>query len=228
VEALYSMLDRPLGAPSFSAEAAVLAFLLAFVLGQAIAWTYTRTHTGLSYSRSFTQSLVLITVVVAMVMFVIGDSIVTAFGLLGALALIRFRNVLKDTRDTVFILVALVTGMAVGTQRNGLAIGGAVGLLAVAAFLDLTAFGSVGRFDGYLTLQLAAGSSHRPDPLLQRFCKKVKRVSARRGSAEHPSEIVYEVDLRDRARGDEMVEQLLGMEGVLQASLLMRSEISEV
>src|SRR6185436_12955426 len=78
VEALYSMLDRPLGAPSFSAEAAVLAFLLAFVLGQAIAWTYTRTHTGLSYSRSFTQSLVLITVVVAMVMFVIGDSIVTA------------------------------------------------------------------------------------------------------------------------------------------------------
>ena len=88
MEALYSMLDRPLGAPSFSAEAAVLAFLLAFVLGQAIAWTYTRTHTGLSYSRSFTQSLVLITVVVAMVMFVIGDSIVTAFGLLGALVAI--------------------------------------------------------------------------------------------------------------------------------------------
>ena len=57
------------------------------------------------------------TVVVSMVMFVIGNSIITAFGLLGALALIRFRNVLKDTRDTVFVFIALVVGMAVGAQR---------------------------------------------------------------------------------------------------------------
>jgi hypothetical protein len=70
---------------------------------------------------------VLITLIVADVMFVIGNSIVTLSACMGALALIRFRNVLKDTRDTVFVLVALVTGMAVGTQRNGLAIGSTVG-----------------------------------------------------------------------------------------------------
>ena len=44
---------------------------------------------------------------------VIGNSIVTAFGLLGTLALIRFRNVLKDTRDTVFVFISLVVGLAV-------------------------------------------------------------------------------------------------------------------
>ena len=100
-----------------SIEAMLLSFLLAFVLGQVVAWGYSRTHSGLSYSRSFTQSLVIMSVVVSFVMFVIGNSIVTAFGLLGALALIRFRNVLKDTRDTVFVFISLVVGMSVGTQR---------------------------------------------------------------------------------------------------------------
>ena len=41
-------------------------------------------------------------------------SIVTAFGLLGALALVRFRNVLKDTRDTVFVLMTIVVGFLSG------------------------------------------------------------------------------------------------------------------
>ena len=99
-----------------------LSLSLAFVLGQAIAWVYQRTHSGLSYARSFTQSLVLITMVVSLVMHVIGDNIVTAFGLIGALAIIRFRNVLKDTRDTVFIFYALVLGMAIGNGQFAAAI----------------------------------------------------------------------------------------------------------
>ena len=95
-------------------ENIVVALLLAFVLGHVIGWTYLATHKVLSYSRSFTQSLVLLTMIVSIVMLVIGDNIVTAFGLLGALAIVRFRNVLKDTRDTVFVFLALVIGMAVG------------------------------------------------------------------------------------------------------------------
>jgi hypothetical protein len=149
-EFLRSLEAMPVGSDR-SIEAMLLSFLLAFVLGQVVAWTYSRTHTGLSYSRSFTQSLVIMTLVVSLVMFVIGDSIVTAFGLLGALALIRFRNVLKDTRDTVFVFISLVVGMAVGTQRYLLAITGTVVLILVVLFLDLTAFGTLGRFDGYLT-----------------------------------------------------------------------------
>ena len=105
----------------YSVQSTILTLLLAFVLGQAIAWIYAWSHSGLSYSRTYTQSLVLMTIVVSLVMMVIGNSIVTAFGLLGALALIRFRNVLKDTRDTVFVFMSLVVGMSVGTQRFQLA-----------------------------------------------------------------------------------------------------------
>jgi hypothetical protein len=103
-------------------EDVLLAILLAFVLGQLMAWVYQHTHSGLSYSKNFVQSIVLLTVVVTVAMMVIGNNIVIAFGLIGALAVIRFRNILKDTRDTAFIFMALVVGMASGTGSYHLAV----------------------------------------------------------------------------------------------------------
>jgi len=93
----------PMAGGAVSPEDMLLSLLLAFVLGQVLAWVYYATHSGLSYSRSFVQALIIITVVVAMVMGVIGTSIVVAVGLMGALAIIRFRNIIKDTRDIAFI-----------------------------------------------------------------------------------------------------------------------------
>ncbi len=208
----------------------LLSLLLAFVLGQGIAWTYVWSHSGLSYSRSFTQSLLLMTLVVTLVMSVIGNSVVTAFGLLGALALIRFRNVLKDTRDTVFIFMSLVAGMAAGTQRYLVAIVGTATLALTVFYLNYTSFGSHMRFDGYLTLRLGGPGRFGEETagLLKRFCRETQQVSSRRLGAEAETELIYRVGLRNRGRGDEFVELLRGLPGVTHASLLMRDEISEV
>ena len=214
----------------FSLEATLLALLLAFVLGQIIAWTYAWTHSGLSYSKSFTQSLVLMTIVVSLVMFVIGDSIITAFGLLGALAMIRFRNVLKDTRDTVFVFIALVIGLAVGSQRFLTAIVGTLALLLVVMYLNTTSFGTLGRFDGYLTLRLVTPSRAAGEParLLSTFCRAVKQVSTRQTGEEEGAEFVYQIGLRDRDRSGELLLELKKLDDVTHASLVLRSELSEV
>src|SRR4026209_160607 len=45
---------------------------------------------------------------------VIGDNIARAFGLVGALSIVRFRTVVEDTRDTAFVIFAVVVGMAIG------------------------------------------------------------------------------------------------------------------
>jgi uncharacterized membrane protein YhiD involved in acid resistance len=211
-----------------SVQAMLLSFLIAFVLGQVVAWTYARTHTGLSYSRSFTQSLVIMSLVVSLVMFVIGDSIVTAFGLLGALALIRFRNVLKDTRDTVFVFISLVVGMAVGTQRFLLAIMGTAVLILVVLFLDVTAFGSLGRFDGYLTLRGSRQTTGEAERVLRRFCREIKHVSTRHSGGPAGEEIVFEIGLRDRTKGEALLEEMRRLEGVDHASLMIRTEYAEV
>lgn len=214
----------------YSVEAIVLSLLLSFVLGQLIAWVYAWSHSGLSYSRSFTQSIVLMCLVTSLVMFVIGNSIITAFGLLGALALIRFRNVLKDTRDTVFVFMALVVGMAVGSQRYMAAVLGTIGMMLVVLYLDATAFGTLGSYDGYLTCRLAPTGRTRDETgrLLRRFCRAVKQVSLRQSGGEDDAEVVYQVGLRDRLRTDELIEALRAVEGVRHVSLVMRSELSEV
>jgi len=219
-----------------SLETTALALLLAFVLGQLIAWVYVKSHSGLSYSKSFTQSLVLMTVVVSLVMFVIGNSIITAFGLLGALALIRFRNVLKDTRDTVFVFISLVVGMAVGAQRFSTAIIGTLALLLVVGYLDVTSFGSLGRYDGYLTCRLSTrpGEQIEENPhlemaqLVRRFCRAVKLISTRESGEEEQAEFVYQVGLRDRTRSGELLSELRRIHGVEHASIVLRSELSEV
>lgn len=213
----------------YSFASIILSLLLSFVLGQAIAWTYAWSHSGLSYSRSFTQSLVLMTLVVSLVMFVIGNSIITAFGLLGALALIRFRNVLKDTRDTVFVFIALVIGMAVGSQRYMAAIVGTLAMALAVLYLTATSFGTLGRFDGYLTCRLAGGLDRADlSRLLHRFCAAIRQVSTRQSGEEEGTELVYQVGLRDRERGGELLDALRGLPGMRHASLVMRNELSEV
>lgn len=217
--------------PEFTLREAALALLLAFVLGQLVAWVYVRTHSGLSYSRSFTQSLVVMTMLVTMVMFVVGNSIITAFGLLGALALIRFRNVLKDTRDTVFVLLALAVGMACGTQRYSLAVFATAVVLLVMGYLDWTAFGTFGHFDGYLTLRLEPGvGSPNGDmkAVLHRHCRAVKQLASRHAGAGQPSELVFQIGLRDREGGTQLVADLREIEGLSDAALALHDQLAEI
>ena len=99
---------------------------LSIFLGLFISYVYKLTHKGVSYSQSFMLTIVFITIIVAMVMMVIGNNIARAFALVGALSIIRFRTVVKDTKDTAFIFLALASGMAAGTSSYFLAISGSI------------------------------------------------------------------------------------------------------
>jgi hypothetical protein len=65
--------------------------------------------------RQFLATLVLLSLLIALVTLVIGNNIARAFSLVGALAIVRFRTVVEDTRDTAFVIYAVVMGMAAGT-----------------------------------------------------------------------------------------------------------------
>lgn len=62
----------------------------------------------------FVGTLVLLTILIAAMTLVIGDSIARAFSVVGALAIVRFRTVVEDTRDTAFVIFAVCVGMALG------------------------------------------------------------------------------------------------------------------
>lgn len=208
-----------------SSPRALMASLLgALFLGQLVAWVYTRTHSGMSYSRTFTQSIVLLMMVSALVMYVIGDSVVTAFGLIGALAIIRFRNVLKDTRDTMFVFFSLVLGMALGSQRFAVALVGGVMLLAVTAYLHFVGFGERNRIDGHLTLSVerdsGSNSGDNTGAILRAFCRQVRRITSHDEGGR--IEYVHEIRLRDPRRGSEMVDALRATPSVSDVVLSLR------
>ena len=98
-------------------ETVIFIMVMSFVVGQTIGWIYMWTHKVLSYSQTFVASLVVLPAIVALMMSLISGSLYVAFGLLAVFAVVRFRNVLKDTRDTIYILWSIVEGMSVGTQR---------------------------------------------------------------------------------------------------------------
>jgi len=225
---LFHFLDFSAGGPGL--ETAFLSLLLAFVLGQFIAWVYLYTHSGLSYSQSYSQSLVLLTVIVCLVMMVIGNNIYTAFGLFGALAIIRFRNVLKDTRDTAFIFCCLVLGIGTGTGRHLLSVVGAIVISAIMVYLHATSFGARQRFDSYLRFLFdeTKGSLSTLQPILRRHCLTTRLVSRRMAPAEGIGEVSFRLTLRDSMKATEMVSELKTSPGVSDVSLVVQEEQAEV
>ncbi|HLB57672.1 MAG TPA: DUF4956 domain-containing protein, partial [Gammaproteobacteria bacterium] len=93
----------------------VLNIAFSFVLQLGIAWIYKKTHRGLSYAPSFVFTLIIVGTLGTFVMMIIQQNFVGAVALLGAFSLIRFRTILKETRDVAFVFFALAAGVAIGT-----------------------------------------------------------------------------------------------------------------
>jgi uncharacterized membrane protein YhiD involved in acid resistance len=215
----------------FTPANVVLSLLLAFVLGQVLAWVYYFTHSGLSYSKTFVQSLVLITVVVAIIMGVIGNNIITAFGLMGALAIIRFRNVIKDTRDIVFVFCTLVIGMAAGSQRYAIAVVGTIFLSLILVYLHISDFGSHRPHNGFLRFNLE-GHIEPGHPVLgvfKRFCRHFSLISAQ-GDNFGGSGVTYAYQLmiRNSSKNEQMLAELENIEGIQNINLTMQEQLLEV
>ena len=208
-----------------------LSLLLAFILGQVLAWLYYMTHNGLSYSRTFVQSLVVITVVVSIIMAVIGDNIVTAFGLMGALAIIRFRNVIKDTRDIVYIFCALVVGMAAGSQRYSIAILGTVFICMLNLYLHYTNFGSRQPHNGFLRFKFEGHvePGHQISSTLKRFCRKFVLISAQQSAIDSAKvEYSYQLSIRNSKKNERLLAELGNIEGLDDVHLTMQEQLLEI
>lgn len=106
----------------------------AFAFGGVVAWIYSSTHHDKKDApQSFTATLVMMTIIIAMSTQVIGDNVARAFSLVGALSIVRFRTVVKDTRDTAFVIFSVVVGMAVGAGHLSVAAAGII-VTGIAAF----------------------------------------------------------------------------------------------
>lgn len=214
--------DVPAVSPLF-----VLArLLLALVFGGVIAWVHRWTRRGTEPNPSFFATLVLLCVLIAMVTQVIGDNVARAFSLVGALSIVRFRTVLRDTQDTAYVIFAVVVGMAVGA-RNPWAATVGTGVVSLAAFLLMPRAGvPIAPPEAYL-LTLRIGLGHDLNEILgepvKAFLQTQELISigtARQGTS---LEAVYRARLCSGTSAADFVRILNRTEGVQDIQLQLRN-----
>ncbi|MGE3808211.1 MAG: DUF4956 domain-containing protein [Gemmataceae bacterium] len=103
------------GQVSFTQVLVTLAFATFYSF--VIAFTYARTYSGKKFSRNFAHSIILLGVLVSLVIAIIGNSVARAFGVFGALSIIRYRVPIRDPKDITFVLASVVVGLACGVQE---------------------------------------------------------------------------------------------------------------
>ena len=207
----------------------LMVLVLAFCIGQMIGWVYMWTHVSLSYSRMFTSSLVVIPIIVSLVMVLMSGNIAIAFGLLAVFAVVRFRNVLKDTRDTTFILWSIIQGMAVGTMQYGIAVAGCLCVSLVFLYLRFVSYGTRHRYDVVLSVHWSGppDGTRTLRPILKRHSVRA-HLAGRRDGADLGLDLSYRLLLRNPARSGELVAELQQADGVEEVSLFHREDESEI
>ena len=185
---------------------------------------------GVSYSRSFVVSLIVLPVLVALVLIVMANNLITAFGLIAVFAVVRFRNVLRDTLDTCYVLAVIILGTACGTQKFSSAIVGALAVSGLFVFLWMTASGTRHRFDLILNLRWTRPASElgAVTKLLTRHSLRVHIANQNFGKGTEAANLSYRVLLRDPARAAELLSELAELPGVDRVASVQAADESEI
>ena len=204
----------------YSPQEIITNLAISFILGMVVSYVYKSTHKGLSYSQSFMLTIVFITVIVAMVMMVIGNSLSRAFALVGALSIIRFRTVVKDTKDTAFVFLALACGMAAGTSNYFLAIIGAAFFSVVAVILYVTNYGSLYKSEFILMFRAKHSEDAPYSSLINGYSKRASLLHTEPSDDGASSKLTFDLVLRDEGNADNLSRELATIDGISEVTLV--------
>jgi hypothetical protein len=204
--------------------------VVAAIFGGLVAFVYRRSRNEIDISPTFPPTLVLLSILIAMVTQVIGDNVARAFSLVGALAIVRFRTVVRDTQDTAFVILAVVVGMAVGASAPWVA---AIGLALVAVVAIMMKQPATGDYiTGHLPLlvKIRIGLGHDAEALLGSTLdvyfshRRLESIE----TAKHgvSIDVAYEAKMREPGTAEQLVRALNRLEGI-QSVRVERCPISE-
>ncbi len=206
--------------------------IVAMLLGAVVTLIYRRTRFTTPTTSSFTVTLVLLTILIAMVTQVIGDNVARAFSLVGALSIVRFRTVVRDTQDTAYVIFAVAVGMAVGAAHPWLAIA-AIGVVGFAAFVMRERAGTAlpgATEDAYvLQIRVAIGADHEAliAPALEGLVRRRRLHSVSTARQGLVLDVTYRVELRSDDVAGELVKSVNRLEGVQSVTLQRQDALTE-
>lgn len=116
------------------AFAVIFGFLLSLIY-------YRILHENSKSQRAFIHSLVLLPLGAAAVTLIIGNSLARAFGLLGAVSVVRFRTSVKNATDMAFVFMSITLGMACGSRLVPVGVAALLVFTLTVVILEMTRYG---------------------------------------------------------------------------------------
>lgn len=200
--------------------------IIAFVLACAVVWVWRRTHRGLSFTQSFAVTIIMLAPLAATVMMIVRNNLIGAFALLGAFSLIRFRTIIKETRDVAFLFFSLTIGVSVGTGNYAIAITATAMISAIV--LGFHRFG--GQFKqntGYiLTIETDLNADTvQIEKTAKHYSSRIELLHARTGQSVRS--IAYGLHLTAPEHATQAVDAIKKLSGVTSAHLITGKDAVE-
>ena len=194
--------------PSF--EVAVYSVLLALVLSTAIAFTYKFTYKGKAFPNGFFQAMILSAVATSTIMMAVGNNLAVGFGIIGVIAIIRFRIQFQNTRNIVFIFAAISTGVASGAYGYAIAVAGTMIFCLVAILLHYSSFQQPSGQKVKIDLVLGEGQLlNDAEKTLQNLVDNLELLEIR--TRENGTKYDYIAELRDGVIWEEAYQRLAAL-----------------
>lgn len=196
---------------SISPVDALITLGIAIAIGLVIFVIYKRTFSGVMYSSSFNMSLLLMVVITSVIIMTISSNVVLSLGMVGALSIIRFRTVIKDPVDIMYLFWAISMGIIVGAHQYIFALICVV-VIAVLCFV-MSALKKNDKM--YLVIvRYKHGSSAVVEKALKTAGGKVRNKAVSKGGIETI------VEVNSKIADSDFVEKLLSINGVVSAVLV--------
>ncbi len=185
------------------------AMILSFLLSMLFAVVYQYTFRGFTYSRSYIHTMVLGSMVTCMLIMAVGTNLARGMGILGTLAIIRFRTPVRDPRDAMFLFACLGVGIACGAGMPVVAAVGTVLINAVALALHWAPFASRREYEGLLRFTMQTNDTKADQAVkdaLVRFCSSYYLLGMRDAEQGDCVEYSYQVRLLDPAYQRDLID----------------------
>ena len=207
----------------YSPNEIVINLLISFLFGLIISYVYKKTHKGLSYSQSFMITNVFVSVIVCMVIMIIGNNLARAFALVGALSIIRFRTVVKDTKDTAYIFWSLASGMAAGTGSYFLALAGNVIISLIAFTLYKTNYGSIVKSEFILQFRMQSKNKDVADnynKILNKYTNTQTLLSSETSDDNNSIKVSLDIVMKEDLNQNDLLKEISALSGLSEVVII--------
>ncbi|EDY82101.1 hypothetical protein VDG1235_1721 [Verrucomicrobiia bacterium DG1235] len=172
----------------------------------------------------------LASIVSTIMIITVGNNLARGLGILGALAIVRFRTPIRNPRDIIFLFASLAVGISSGSSLYLVAVTGTFFFSLASLFLHWSPYSTKKTFTGMLRFSAPMESKLESEvtTIMREFTSNVEIVAIREAGQGSVVEYAYQVRLIDPAIKADLIQALKKVSGLGDINLVMQRETVEI